>query len=94
MKRQPELEQIHRLSVKTLDQVFVARAPSSAFCCQPLPNMGGDVRCAIKCHTRPVGRFLAAYRSSGPRYATPAYYQVKLSFDVLINVQERYDNWL
>jgi hypothetical protein len=26
MKRQPELEQIHRLSVKTLDQVFVARA--------------------------------------------------------------------
>jgi hypothetical protein len=26
MKRQPELEQIHRLSVKTLGQVFVARA--------------------------------------------------------------------
>jgi len=41
MKRQPELEQIHRLSVKTLDQVFVTRSPSSALCCQRIPNIGG-----------------------------------------------------
>ena len=27
MKRQPELEQIHRLSVKILDQVFVVLSP-------------------------------------------------------------------
>ena len=32
MKRQPELEQIHRLSVKTLDQVFVARALEGLGC--------------------------------------------------------------
>jgi hypothetical protein len=32
MKRQPELEQMHRLSVKTLDQVFVARAQEGLGC--------------------------------------------------------------
>ena len=32
MKRQPELEQIQRLSVKTLDQVFVARAREGLGC--------------------------------------------------------------
>jgi hypothetical protein len=32
MKRQPELEQIQRLSVKTLDQVFVARAQEGLGC--------------------------------------------------------------
>ena len=32
MKRQPELEQIHRLSVKSLDQVFVARAQEGLGC--------------------------------------------------------------
>ena len=32
MKRQPELEQIHRFSVKTLDQVFVARAQERLGC--------------------------------------------------------------
>lgn len=32
MIRQPELEQIHRLSVKTLDQVFVARAREGLGC--------------------------------------------------------------
>lgn len=32
MKRQPELEQIHRLSVKTLDQVFIARAQEGLGC--------------------------------------------------------------
>jgi len=32
MKRQPELEQIHHLSVKTLDQVFIARAQEGLGC--------------------------------------------------------------
>jgi hypothetical protein len=32
MKRQPELEQIHRLSVKTLDQVFIVRAQEGLGC--------------------------------------------------------------
>ncbi len=32
MKRQPELEQIHRLSVKTLDQVFITRAQEGLGC--------------------------------------------------------------
>ena len=32
MKRQPQLEQIHRLSVKTLDQVFIARAQEGLGC--------------------------------------------------------------
>jgi len=32
MKRQPEHEQIHRLSVKTLDQVFVAQAQEGRAC--------------------------------------------------------------
>jgi hypothetical protein len=32
MKRQPQLEQMHRLSVKTLDQVFIARAREGLGC--------------------------------------------------------------
>jgi hypothetical protein len=32
MKRQPALEQIHRLSIKTLDQVFIAQAQEGLGC--------------------------------------------------------------
>jgi hypothetical protein len=32
MQRQPELEQVHRLSVKTLDQVFIARVQEGLGC--------------------------------------------------------------
>ncbi len=32
MIRQPEIEQLHRLSVKTLDQVFITRAQEGLSC--------------------------------------------------------------
>lgn len=47
MQRQPEAEQIHRLSVKTLDQVFIARAQEglgcSSFEAQALTELVRDV---------------------------------------------------
>ena len=35
MERQPELEQVQRLTVKTVDQVFVARALEDLGCSFP-----------------------------------------------------------
>jgi hypothetical protein len=65
MKRQPELEQIHRLSVKTLDQVFIVRAQEGLGCslfeAQALTELVKDVY--FSWLLRPFGKAQGRLRS-------------------------------
>jgi len=71
MKRQSELEQIHRLSVKTLDQVFVARAQEGLGCslfeAQALTDLVRDVHFPWLTQPEMIERYsqFPALRSAG-----------------------------